>query len=122
MLNTMQARADEKRASLIPKNSPVLRYMSSVYAIAGKRLVLLAAEQHHLGSLVYSLDKVHSNDTCDGSIREGIGEVSPVMWQAALDVVIDAVSWTKDSITTPSFDVIEIVRRWLCLLPFATQR
>jgi hypothetical protein len=37
-LKTTAASAEEKRASFMPKNCPVRRYMSSVYAIAGRRL------------------------------------------------------------------------------------
>jgi len=41
MLNTIAAIADENKDSLIPKNWPVRRYMSSVYAIAGRTLCWL---------------------------------------------------------------------------------
>ena len=41
VLKTIAARAEEKRLSFIPKNPPVRRYISSVYAIAGSRLLLL---------------------------------------------------------------------------------
>lgn len=39
MLNTNAARAELKSPSFIPKNSPVRRYMSSVKARAGSKLV-----------------------------------------------------------------------------------
>jgi hypothetical protein len=39
ILKTIAARADENKASLMPKNAPVLRYISSVKAMAGSKLV-----------------------------------------------------------------------------------
>jgi hypothetical protein len=107
MLKTMAASADEKRASLIPKNSPVRRYMSSVYAMAGRMLSLLETTEYREKDI---LDKVHANGTRNRPIRPGIGNVAPVVGQSTADIMVHATEWVQGTITPPSRETVICIR------------
>lgn len=93
MLKIMAAMADENRDSLIPKNWPVRRYMSSVYAIAGRTLFgqLYIME----GETADILDKVHADYTGHSPIGKGICDVAGIVGQTTFNIVIHAPEETQ---------------------------
>lgn len=109
MLNIIAAMADENRDSLIPKNWPVRRYISSVYAIAGRTLCWSAVslERNRNESRDEDiLDKVHPDYTGYGPVGEGIGDVAGVVGQTTLDIVIHASEETQRTQTLPSCEAV----------------